>query len=868
MQKEIYKDSSMPVEDRIDDLLSRMTLEEKVRQLDMYSMREISSQEPGDTATLDKDKLTTVVGDAGIGCLQSRNSTAEINNAVQEYAKNNTRLGIPVLVSEEALHGLNRAECTIFPQQITLAATWEPKLANKQGHGIARETRSLGIHETFSPVLDLGRDPRWGRVEEGYGEDTYLASKFAKEMIKGLQGDDVSAPDRVVAEPKHFSGYGQPVGGLNCAPAAMGRHEHYAYCLPVFEAAFDAGALNAMCSYTSIDGIPVAGDYEMLTEILRNQLGMKGLVRADMTAVKMLHTSHYVAADSREAIKLGLMAGVDMQFYDFTHEFYQETLIDLVHTNEMPESAIDLAVRRVLRVKFMLGLFENSYTDPTLFDKTKRCKEHLDTALNVARKAMTLLKNDGILPLSKDIGTIAVIGPSADEPRMGDYTAPYSKNEVITLLDGIRNIVSPSTKVLYSQGCDTLDAVLMPFGTKILRTPSGENGLLGEYFNNMDMHGEPALSRIDTSINFNWWFSPPGDGVNANQYSIRWTGKLVPQEDTNYQVGISTMDSMRLYIDNVLVVDAWEFNDKMTILANFPLKKGKEYDIRIEYRNKARGGRVVFGYSDIDFDITEAVEIARKADVAIIAVGDSEQTCGENLDRTDLNLPGRQLELVQAVYKTGTPIVLVLQNGRPLTLMWENKHIPAILEAWFPGQMGGQAMAEAIFGDINPAGRLPFSFPKSIGQVPLHYSRKPAGGLRYVEMDYHPLYHFGYGLSYTTFAYENLMLSAKTIPTAGEIQVSFDVINTGAIAGEEVPQLYINDVYTSVVTGRKELKGFARIHLQPGERKTVTMTLGHYELRLLNRDYKWVVEPGLFHVMVGASSDDIRLSGEFTVLNP
>ncbi|MCL1786780.1 MAG: glycoside hydrolase family 3 C-terminal domain-containing protein [Defluviitaleaceae bacterium] len=865
MTKPIYQDPTQPIEARISDLIPRMTLEEKVRQLDMYAWGEVADQQP-DGMVFNKEKLDAVIGNLGMGCLQSRNSTAEFNNAIQEHVKSTSRLGIPVLVAEEALHGLNRRDCTIFPQQITLAATWEPSLAYKQGHDIARETRSLGIHETFSPVLDLGRDPRWGRVEEGFGEDTYLSAAFAGQIVKGLQGDDVSAPDRIVAEPKHFTGYGQPVGGLNCAPAAMGRHEHYAYCIPVFEAAFNAGALNAMCSYSSIDGVPVSGDHEMLTDVLRGKLGMKGLVRADMTAVKMLYTSHHVAKDNREALKMGLLAGVDMQFYDFTHEFYQDTMIDLVRTGEVPEAAVDLAVSRVLRVKFLLGLFENTHTDPALFAKTARCAAHKETALNVARKAMTLLKNDGILPLSKDINTIAVLGPSADTPRMGDYTAPHNKADAITLLDGIRSVVSPSTKVLHSRGCNILDAVIKPFRTEMLQTLTGEPGLLGEYFNNSDMSGEPALVRVDDNINFNWWFSPPGDGVNANQYSIRWTGRLVPTQDMDFDIGLSTMDSMRLFIDGGLIVDAWDHNDAMTMLATFPLKKGQTYDVQVEFRNKARGGRVIFGYSQGDLDMTEAINMARQADVAIVAVGDSEQTCGENLDRTDLNLPGQQLALVKAIYETGTPVVLVLQNGRPLTLRWENEHIPAILEAWFPGEMGGQAMAEALFGDINPAGRLPFSFPKSIGQIPLHYSRKPAGGLRYVEMDYHPLFHFGHGLSYTTFAYENLRLSAEKIPANGQVQVTFDVINTGNVAGEEVPQLYVNDVVTSVVTGTKELKGFDRIALEPGERKTVTLTLGFDELRLLNRDYEWVVEPGLFKVMVGASNDDIRLFGEFSVI--
>ncbi|MCL2406955.1 MAG: glycoside hydrolase family 3 C-terminal domain-containing protein [Defluviitaleaceae bacterium] len=834
----------------------------------MYAIASIADPNP-ETGMMEVngERLAELVGDLGIGCLQSRNSTAEFNNAVQEYVMKHSRLGIPVLMSEEALHGLNRAECTIFPQQITLAATWEPKLANKQGHGIARETRALGIHETFSPVLDLGRDPRFGRVEEGYGEDTYLSAQFAREMIKGLQGNDVSQPDRIVAEPKHFTGYGQPVGGLNCAPSAFGRHEHYAHCIPVFEAAFEAGALNAMCSYNSLDGVPVAGDRELLTDVLRGDLGMQGFVRADMTAINMLHSSHYVVESKREALKMALLAGLDMQFYDFPHDFYQETIIDLVNTREIGEDVIDTAVARVLRVKFELGLFENHQTDAKLFKQVARSEEHMQTALEVARKAQTLVKNNGILPLSKNIKSIAVIGPSADVPRLGDYTAPHTKGECITLLDGIRKIVSNDTEIRYAQGCHILDAQIRAFRPDVLRTPCGQHGLLGEYFNNHDMSGEPVLSRIDPHISFNWWFSPPGKGVKADFYSIRWTGKLVPEDDfEDLLVGLSTMDSMRLYIDGKLHVDAWEQNDNAVRTAPIALKKGKEYDLRIEFLNKARGARVMFGYSAFDLCMDEAIEAAKKADVAILAMGDNGATVGENLDRICLNLPGKQLDLVKAIHATGTPVILVVQNGRPVTMRWENENLPAILVSWFPGQVGGTAMAEALFGDINPAGRLPFSFPKHVGQIPLHYSRKPAGGLRYVEMDYNPLFHFGHGLSYTTFKYEDLRLSAEEISADASVTVSFDVVNTGDVAGDEVVQLYVNDVHTSVVTGRKELKGFERIHLNPGERKTVKLVLGFKELRLLTRDFKWVVEPGRFRVMVGASSDDLRLFGEFYVL--
>ena len=352
MAKYKFQDSSLPIEERIDDLISLMTLEEKVRQLDLYAGTEFKHN--GEFSELDIDKLLDTMGDVGLGCFQNRYSNVKVNNEVQRRILEKSRLPIPVLFSEEALHGLIWPNCTVFPQQIALASTFKPELAQKQGKAIATECRSLGVHETWSPVLDLARDPRWGRVEEGYGEDTYLAARFAEKMVTGLQGDDLTKSDSIIAEVKHFSGYGAPTGGLNCAPAMMGKHEHEFYCLPVFEAAFKAGALNAMCSYNSIDGVPVACDRHVLTDKLRGELGMRGFVRADMTAVAMLHTCHFVAKDDKEAIKMGIEAGVDMQLYDFPHDVYQNGLIEMVRDGELDESVVDLSVRRVKNTSIQL----------------------------------------------------------------------------------------------------------------------------------------------------------------------------------------------------------------------------------------------------------------------------------------------------------------------------------------------------------------------------------------------------------------------------------------------------------------------------------------------------------------------------------
>lgn len=870
-----YKSKEVSIEDRIRDLLGRMTLEEKVRQLDQYSGSDmITCNDAGCTTgestkmVINSEGVQNIIGELGAGSIQTRNSNAEINNELQKYALEKTRLGIPFLFSEEALHGLYKPGCSIFPQQITLASTWEPNLAEQVGHAIAAETRSFGMHEVFAPVIDLGRDPRWGRIEEGYGEDTYLSSRMAAAMVKGMQGNDVSQPDRVVSEPKHFSGYGVPTGGLNCAPAVIGMHEHYAYYLPVFEAAFvEGGAMNTMCSYSSIDGVPCASDHRLLTGVLRGQWNMQGFVRSDMCAISMLHAGHDVAESEQEAIRLALEAGVDMQLYDFSHELYQGSIIQMVKDGVISEETVDRAVSRVLRVKFMLGLFDNPYTDTSLSKKVVRSEKHQQLALEVARKAVCLLKNKGeLLPLKKDIGSIAVIGPSADEPRLGDYCVPPEGFKAITLLDGIKMMASPDTEIRYAKGCNILESEMMSVPGHWLKNDEGGQGLKGEYFNNDKLEGKPVLIRVDPHINFNWIFSKPSESVDANLFSVRWTGKLVPDNSFKGYLGTSSMDSMRLWVDGKLLTDGWGREKDATQMVPFQFETGREYELIIEYRNDARGARVMLGWSYGNEDINEAVNAAAKSDVAIVALGDSGETSGENFDRADLNLPGRQLELLKAVFATGTPVILVLLNGRPMSITWEAEHIPAILEAWFPGEKGGQAIAEALFGDVNPAGRLPISFPKSVGQLPVHYSRKPAGGLKYIEMDKQPLFPFGFGLSYTRFEYGNLQVTPDKILKDEDVTVTFDVTNVGTCAGEEVAQLYLRDCYSSVVMPFKQLKSFKRIYLKSGEKMTLSFKLGPKELKMLNAGFQWVVEPGQFNIMVGPDSENIKLNTSFEVV--
>ncbi|MBB6674039.1 glycoside hydrolase family 3 C-terminal domain-containing protein [Cohnella nanjingensis] len=872
--KALYRNPEAPIEARIGDLLSRMTIREKVRQLDQYfGATFMSATHPHmDTvmardAEIVWDKVKETIGQEGIGCIHDLYGTSEVNNALQRYAVEETRLGIPMLFSEEALHGLCRPGCTVFPHAITTASSWNPAIAEAIGQAIAAETRSFGIHETFGPVLDLAREPRWGRVEETYGEDTHLAGRMAVAMVKGLQGESLATDHTIVAEPKHFAVHGVPESGLNQSATSLGLNEIETYYMPVFEDAFvEGGAVNAMCAYNSIDGVPCASDESLLTGVLRGKWHMPGFVRSDLGAISRLQRSHFTADSEKEAIRQALVAGCDMQYYDYPHEVYQNAIVDMVGGGEIAESTVNEAVGRVLRVKFMLGLFEQPYIAPGLSAEVVRSAQHGETALQAAREGIVLLKNEGAaLPLRKDLPHVAVIGPSAAVARLGDYTPYVEGFEPVTLLQGIRGSVSPATRVSFAKGTGILEDELEAIPAGSLLDAHGNEGLLGEYFNNPELTGEPVVTRNDSSIDFNWVIAKPDQRLHSFGFSVRWTGKLVPKQDVSGRIGTVSADSMRLWLDGELIVDGWGKDKSATRNVPVALEAGRSYEIRLEYRKDTNGVSVMLGWSRETASMQEAVELARSADVAIVALGDDRRTCGEGVDRASLDLPGRQLELLKAVYETGTPVILVLQNGRPITMSWEDAHIPAILEAWYPGERGGDAIAEVLFGDYNPAGRLPISFPRTLGQIPVYYNRRRGGSKDYVEGDNRPLYAFGHGLSYTTFGYDRLTVSVVRGLPDPEIQVSVEVANTGSRAGDEVVQLYVSDVVSAIARPEKDLRRFKRIRLNPGERATVSFALNGKDLRLLGRDLKWIVEPGAFRVLIGPSSDRIAVSEEFVL---
>ncbi len=853
---------------RVEALLDQMTLEEMILQTDQYGTSDIAGREPREDnpygVSLDMEKVDSLLRGNSVGSIQTRQMTPAQINELQRYAVEKTRLGIPFLFSEEALHGLCHTGATVFPQQIGLAATFRPELGYGMGRAIGTETRAMGIHETFSPVMDLIRDPRYGRTEESYGEDTYLCSEFARATVKGMQGEHLSDPGAIAAEPKHYAGYGAPVAGLNCAPCAMGRHEVFSDCLPVFEAAYaDAGAMDAMCSYNAIDGTPVAADHELLTEVLRDEWGMRGFVRSDMLAVKRLYDNHYLAETKQEAMAMGLEAGVDVPLYDFTHEEWQEGLKELVLSGRLDNAVIRRACGRVLRVKFLLGLFDQPYVDETREKACVHTDEHLRLARQIARESIVLLKNKGnLLPLSKEVGTIAVLGPSAGSAMLGDYTAEGQKG--VSVLEGVRRFVSPETKVLYDPGCNFLGNTAMPFPEGMLRDENGEPGLTGRYYRGRQFEGEPVLVRRDSGINFYWALngSPiPGE----ERFSAVWTGTLTADADFDGAIGFRAEDSMRLYVDGELILDGWGEEKRAGRTVPFRFEAGRPRSLRIEYTNDCGGARVFFGMVREPEDFSRAVELAKQADVAIVCVGDRQDTCGENLDRASLDLPGNQLEFIKAVYAAETPVVLVMQTGRPVSAVWEREHLPAILEAWFPGEEGGYAVAETLFGENSPSGRLPITFPRMVGQVPCHYSRRPGGGKHYVETDWSPLWPFGFGLSYTTFAYGSLAVSPECVEAGEPVTVSFTVTNTGAREGTAVPQIYLRDLVSSTVKPMRTLAAFTKISLQPGETKEVALTIEPREMRTLDRHFQWHVEPGSFRVWLADNAENLLMSSDFRV---
>lgn len=706
----LYRQPGVPIEQRIDDLMRRMTVEEKARQLDLFAAagtledKHSGKDHVAPDAAFLPDKAQQMWGSLGVGGIHDVYPTAQQSNAIQAWIIAHNRLGIPALFIEEGLHGFDTG--TVFPAPINLAATWDTDLARRTAAAIASEARATGVGMILAPVLDLAREPRWGRVEEDFGEDPYLTGQLGLAYVRGAQGESLETDHTLVAEPKHFAGHGSPEGGTNTSPVHMGERELRMIMLRGFEPAFREGhGMGAMAAYHDLDGIPVTADPFLLKKVLREEWNFQGFVLSDLGAIERLYKVHHVAATPKDAACLAIRSGVDMQFYDFDHDVFEKALVDCTHEGSLPSADLDRAVRSVLRIKFSLGLFDHPFVDPGLDARVHRSAEHLAVSLESARKSMTLLKNDGgVLPLSRSLRHIAVIGPNANVARYGDYEKEENGLH-ISLLDGIR--------------------------------------------------------------------------------------KLVPEATVTFQDGK---------------------------------------------------------------DIPAAAALAKDADAVILGLGEWQGVEGEGFDRSNLDLPGNQEQLLEVIAVTGKPVVLVLENGRPLTIGWAVQHIPAILEAWYPGEFGGQAIAETLFGQNNPGGHLTITFPRSTGQLPDFYNFEPSRMHKYVDDDGKPLFPFGFGLSYTSFRYDHLAVQVPAPGTKADLRVTADITNTGDAEGDEVAQLYLRQDVSSVEIPERSLKGFARIHLRPSETHTVTFDVPQDQLAIWNAEGKWVVEPGSYTLWVGGSS--------------
>jgi beta-glucosidase len=836
-----YRTPRPPAEARAVDLLGRMTLEEKFWQLYMT---------PGDLSDTLVDHSHGAFG-LQVPAAASASADARRIDSIQRYFVTHTRLGIPIIPFEEAVHGLVRPGATVFPAAIGLAATWDTGLVSRVATAIAGETRSRGIRQVLSPVVNLADDVRWGRVEETYGEDPWLATAMTRAYVRAFEQLDV------IATPKHFVA-NVGAGGRDSYPIDVSRRRLEEYFFPPFRAAISAGAQSVMTAYNSVNGVPATQNRILLTDVLRKEWKFGGFVISDAAATGGAVVLHQTEPDTPTAAADAWAAGLDVVFQSSWPQY--RPYWDAVRRGLVPASVIDSAVFRVLEAKFRLGLFDSPYGNTDSASANNGSDEHLALARRAAQESLVLLKNSGILPLSDTLPSVAVIGEDAREARLGGYSGPGVRR--VSILDGISAVLG-ADRVKFAPGPGRDSAAF-----SVVPASALGNGLRGEYFANIHFTGTPVLTRTDSMVDFHWTLSSPGRGIPLGWYSVRWTGNLTAGSRAIHRLGVSGDDGYRLYLDGKLLIDNWTKRSSGSRLASVDLAPGTSHSIRLEYFETVGNGRIRLVWDDGEAgrkraSIDEAVRVARQSDVAIIVAGIEE---GEFRDRARLNLPGHQEALIKEVAATGRPVVVVLIGGSAITMSRWLDEADAVLDAWYPGDEGGGAVADALFGRINPAGRLPITFPIEEGQLPLTYNHAPTGrGDDYVDLTGQPLFPFGYGLSYTTFEYRDLAITPGAVDADGTTEVRCTVRNTGKVAGDEVVQLYLRDELASVARPVMQLAGFARISLGPGESKEVRVQVTREQLQLFNASSQWVVEPGTWQVMVGASSKDIRSRGEMVV---
>ena len=831
-----YRNPNLPVEQRVEDLLGRMTLQEKLNQLRSDNRDEVWKPAAQTTGFGEVYDILRPLGSA---------EAARLANRTQRLARR-SRLRIPLIIRDEALHGLAGNGPTSFPQAIGMAATWDPAIVGRCAQSIAREAKARGVNRVLAPVINIARDARWGRVEETFGEDPLLQSRIAVEYVRGFETTGVATC------PKHFvANVGD--GGRDSHAIYLTEQALREVYLPPFEAAVKhAGARSIMTAYNSLNGRACSANHWLLTDLLKGEWGFTGVVGSDYGAAAGTLHAHRNAADEVGAAAANLNGGLDIEWPNVG--FWGAPLEQALERGLVSEAALDDAVRRMLRNKFELGLFDSRYLDPAQAERIQQCPEHRAIALEAARKCLVLLRNrNETLPLAGQVGSIAVIGERAkDSMPLGGYSG-YGQ-ETVSVLDGLKSRLGDAVKLEWARGGQAHPGTTVPaIGPECYRD------LRGEYFANKDLAGAPALVREDKSIDFDWSYASPAEGLGATYYSVRWTGKLLPPETGLLTFALTSDDGVRLYLDGDLVIDNWTIHAPTTDRCRVRVTQGRALNLKLEFYQAEGQAVAQLGWETsggADPGVEQAAQLAARCDAAVVVVTIDE---GEGRDRSSLDLPGNQATTIRAVAATGTPTIVILIAGAPVTMGDWLGDADAVLNAWYPGQEGGTAIAEALLGDFSPGGKLPITFPRSVGQCPIYYNLPPSGrGYDYVDLSGKPEYAFGHGLSYTTFAYSNLSLP-MTARMGEPIQVSFELQNTGKVKGDEVAQLYIRDVVASMVRPLQELKAFERVTLEPGEKRTVTFTLQPDDLAFWNAQMEKVVEPGQFELQVGSSSGDIRL---------
>lgn len=827
-----YQNESLSIEERVNDLVSRMTLDEKISQM-MYQATAIS------------------------------------------------RLGIPSYNWwNEGLHGVGRAGvATVFPQAIGMGASFNDSLLFIEASVISDEFRAKyneyqrhqdnGQYKgltVWSPNINIFRDPRWGRGQETYGEDPWLTSRMGVAFIKGLQGND-PVYLKTVATEKHYVVHSGPESSRHIFNANVSDRDFYETYTPAFEAGIKEGkAYSIMGAYNRFRGKSCSGSDTLLTDILRKQWGFPGYVVSDCGAVTDIYASHKIVSTPAEAAAIAVKAGCDLECGDtYIH------LKEAVEKGFITEKEIDVSVKRLFTARFKLGMFDSQGKVP--YNKIplniNDSKEHRDLSLTTALQSLVLLKNDNILPLKKNLKAIAVFGPNANEHDVlyGNYNGTPSKS--VSILEGIKSVVSPGTTIYYNQA--SYLASNNPYWDLV--SNCFEDGLNAEYFNNDSLYGKSAGNRKFESIDFKC-DTIPYHGLGADHYSIRWTGTLIAPATGNFEFTMTGDDGYRVIIDRKKILEDWTSHNTTSRNGTFAMVSGQKYKITVEYFNGLYSGSASLRWKIPGLDAQEkALELAKKSDISIFVGGLSPSLEGEEMDvqiegfkggdRVTMNLPASQEEFLKKLIATGKPVVLVLLNGSALAINWEKENIPGILEAWYPGEEGGTAVAKTLFGDYNPGGRLPVTFYKSIQDIPA-FDNYDMEGRTYRYFRGTPLYPFGFGLSYTQFEYSNIKLSAASISKDDALLISADIKNAGKYEGDEVIQVYVKDVEASTPRPIKELKAFSRISLKPGQTKTITFRIKAEQLQIINAQGKKVIEPGVFELSIGSSSTDIRLKQQFS----